>query len=109
MSKLRAALDQFEQLTADYKSQLEHYRNESNDLHNRLRKQDDVMNSKLKESIHEVNDVRLSLHILNSRETMKTKRILFCVNATSTTLKQRRVLAGYDWQMLCKHPKMCGI
>jgi len=36
---------------------LEHYRNECNDLHNRLRQQDDQMNCKLKESMLEVNDV----------------------------------------------------
>ncbi|XP_066928037.1 outer dense fiber protein 2-like isoform X1 [Clytia hemisphaerica] len=61
ITKLRAALDQFETLATEYKSQLDHYRNECNDLHNRLRQQDEQMNSKLKESMHEVNDVRTSL------------------------------------------------
>ena len=57
IGKLRAALDQFERLSTDYKTQLEHYRSECSDLQNRLRQQDDVMTAKLKESMHEVNDV----------------------------------------------------
>jgi len=61
IGKLRAALDQFERLSTDYKTQLEHYRSECSDLHNRLRQQDDTMTAKLKESMHEVNDVRNTL------------------------------------------------
>ncbi|XP_057289965.1 outer dense fiber protein 2-like [Hydractinia symbiolongicarpus] len=61
LTQLRAALEQYEGLAADYKMQLERYRTENDDLREKLQKQDRELQTKIHESMIEVNEVRSTL------------------------------------------------
>ena len=57
LSQLRAALTQYENLTNEYKSQLERCRGENDDLNHQMRKQEKETQAKIQGSMQEVNEV----------------------------------------------------